>query len=115
MPYRALSGKDWKYLWAMQTTHQASDSYGAPESDLDDGIVYICIAKNMSCCVPCKMTQWLLAMEDGTHLKMKDAQMIKCKAFRLEPENGIVAVDGERVNCEPIQGEVHQGLLNIMA
>ena len=72
--WKTLEGNDWKYLWAMQTTHQASDSYGAPESKFDDGIVYICIAKSMSCCVPCKMTQWLLAMEDGTHLKMKDAR-----------------------------------------
>ena len=113
--WKTLKGGDWKYLWAMQTTHQASDSYGAPESKFGDGIVYICIAKDMSCCVPCKMTQWLLAMEDGTHLKMKDAQMIKCRAFRLEPQNGIVAIDGERVACEPTQGEVHQGLLTVMA
>jgi sphingosine kinase len=113
--WKTLEGGDWKYLWAMQTTHQASDSYGAPESKLGDGIVYICIAKDMSCCVPCKMTQWLLAMEDGTHLKMKDAQMIKCRAFRLEPQNGIIAIDGERVACEPTQGEVHQGLLRVMA
>ena len=39
--WKTLEGNDWKYLWAMQTTHQASDSYGAPESKFDDGIVYI--------------------------------------------------------------------------
>ena len=41
--------------------------------------------------------------------------ILRERAFRLEPQNGIVAIDGERVACEPTQGEVHQGLLSVMA
>ena len=110
--WKTLEGKDWQYFIAMQTTHQASDMYGAPGSELDDGTIMLCFGKNVSC-APCTMTSWLCNMEDGSHLAMDACQTLQVRAFRLVPEAGIIAVDGERVPLEPTQVEVHKGMMRI--
>ena len=112
--WKTMEGNDWQYFIAMQTTHQASDMFGAPGAELDDGTITLCFGKNVSC-APCTMTSWLCNMEEGTHLGMKACQTLKVRAFRLEPAAGIVAIDGERTPLEPTQVEVHKGLLRILS
>ena len=110
--WKTIVGVDWQYFIAMQTTHQAADMFGAPGAELDDGVILLCYGKNVSC-APCTMTSWLCNMEDGSHLNMEACQTLRARAFRLEPEGGIVAVDGERVALEPTQVEAHKGLMRI--
>ena len=112
--WKTLQGNDWQYFIAMQTTHQAADMYGAPGSELNDGTIVLCFGKNVSC-APCTMTSWLCNMEDGKHLSMEACQTLKVKAFRLEAEGGIIAVDGERTPLEPTQVECHQGMIRILS
>ena len=110
--------KDYKYRLILDTTlaariiNQAADMFGAPGAELDDGVILLCYGKNVSC-APCTMTSWLCNMEDGSHLNMEACQTLRARAFRLEPEGGIVAVDGERVALEPTQVEAHKGLMRI--
>ena len=41
-------------------------------------------------------------------------EAVVARAFRLETSVGIVDVDGEVVECEPLQLEVHPGVLTVM-
>lgn len=110
--WKKMEGEDWQYFIAMQTTHQASDMFGAPSSELDDGTIVLCFGKNITC-APCTMTSWLCNMEDGSHIKMDACQLLFVKAFRLVPAGGIIAIDGERTPLETTQVEVHKGLMRI--
>lgn len=49
----------------------------------------------------------------GTHEAIEGIEYIKTKCFSLEPEHGLVAVDGEKVNTEAVFCEVHPGLINV--
>ena len=61
----------------------SSDCFGSPESRLDDGVIYIDLALDVSC-APCTMLCWLLKMEDGNHKDMSICETLAVRAFRLE-------------------------------
>jgi hypothetical protein len=61
----------------------ASDCYGSPDSRLDDGIIYIDIARNVPC-APCTMLSFLLKMEYGKHKEMAACETLAVRAYRLE-------------------------------
>lgn len=55
----------------------------------------------------------------GTHLSHKTSDAIKvvpCTAFRIEPKGseGIITIDGERVEYGPLQGEVMHTMINVI-
>ncbi|BFG01082.1 sphingosine kinase 2 [Drosophila madeirensis] len=109
---------DFVMVHAAYTTHLSSDCYFAPESRLNDGIIYLVIIR--SGVGRHQMLNFLLSMNTGTHLPHGDddpfIRVVPVRAFRIEPcgSDGILVVDGERVEYGPIQAEVLPGLINVM-
>lgn len=112
--WQTITTDDWQYFWAMSHTHMAQDSYTSPNSKLDDGVLYVDMGRGIKC-APFKMLCWLLAMEEGKHVDSPHCDTQAVRAFRLEPGAGLVAVDGELVPTEPMQVQVHRGLLRVYA
>lgn len=56
-------------------------------------------------------------MEDGSFLNDPHVESVMVKAFRLEPlnENGILTVDGERIEYGPVQAQFLPGIASVMA
>ncbi|XP_027204200.2 sphingosine kinase 1-like [Dermatophagoides pteronyssinus] len=86
----------------------------APDSQLDDETIYLSyISGSVS---TCQAIEFLLALEDGSHTKLPFVHFIPCKAFRLTPEghNDIMTIDGEKIPCSTIQGEIMPKLVSIL-
>lgn len=60
-----------------------------------------------------------MAMEKGTHLDQDTPYLthLPVLAFRIEPyvSTGIMTVDGEAIQCSPIQGQIHRGLGRVIS
>lgn len=102
---------------AAYTTHLAADCLFAPDSKLNDGIIYLVIIR--AGITRSQLMQFLLNMSSGTHLSEAPTthiQVIPVTAFRIEPqdEEGIITVDGERVGYGSIQAEMFPGLIKVM-
>ena len=55
------------------------------------------------------MLKMFLNMENGGHADMDAVEIIKCKAFRLEPLNesgGNLSLDGEEIGYGLVQGSI---------
>ncbi|XP_017011131.2 sphingosine kinase 1 [Drosophila takahashii] len=110
---------DFVMVHAAYTTHLSSDVFFAPESRLDDGLIYLVIIR--SGVSRHQLLNFMLSLNTGTHLP-EDGEndpfikVVPCRAFRIEPSSsdGILVVDGERVDYGPIQAEVMPGLINVM-
>ncbi|XP_017088382.2 sphingosine kinase 1 [Drosophila bipectinata] len=108
---------DFVMVHAAYTTHLSSDVFFAPESRLDDGLIYLVIIR--SGVSRHQLANFMLSLNTGTHLPVGEDPFIKvvaCRAFRIEPtgSDGILVVDGEKVDYGPIQAEVMPGLINVM-
>ncbi|XP_065363485.1 sphingosine kinase 2 [Calliphora vicina] len=102
---------------AAYTTHLAADCLFAPDSKLNDGIIYLVIIR--AGIGRSQLMQFLLNLSSGTHLSEAPTthiQVIPVTAFRIEPqeEEGIITVDGERVGHGAIQAEIFPGLMKVM-
>lgn len=109
---------------AAYQTHIASDCFFAPTSQLNDGIIWLCIIRGGASRQD--LLKFLLGLSSGTHVSSTQnqyIQMIPVTAFRIEPQvdgtsevnHGHFTVDGERVEYGPIQAEVIPGLARVMA
>lgn len=104
---------------ASYQTHLGEDCLFAPNSRLNDGIIWLLILHaGLS---RSQLLSFLLSLSSGTHVEPTCdlIEMIAVKAFRLVPEEGSnsgghITVDGELVEYGPIQAEVFPGLANIM-
>ncbi|XP_004535131.1 sphingosine kinase 1 [Ceratitis capitata] len=109
---------DYVMVHAAYTTHLSSDCFFAPESRLNDGIIYLVIIR--AGVGRSQLAHFLLGMSSGTHLPKepnKYIEIVPVRAFRIEPgsdKEGIMAVDGERVDYGPLQAEVMPGMINVM-
>ena len=62
-----------------------------------------------------------LGVEDGSHIGAKGLELLKVKAFRLEPmersstQPGILDVDGEVVPFGAIEAKPHAGALRVLS
>lgn len=103
---------------AAYTTHLSSDCFFAPDSRLNDGIIYLVIIRGGV--GRSQLTHLLLGMSSGTHLPKEPnryIEVVPVRAFRIEPspdKEGIMAVDGERVDYGPLQGEILPGMIKVM-
>lgn len=100
-------------------SHLSIDCFFAPESKLNDGIIWLMIIKNTISRK--ELTSFLLDMTYGTHIPKHDnphVKFVQCTAFRFEPlsklKTGIMNVDGETVEFGPIQGEIVPGILKVI-
>uniref|UniRef100_A0A1A9WZ90 sphingosine kinase n=1 Tax=Glossina brevipalpis TaxID=37001 RepID=A0A1A9WZ90_9MUSC len=102
---------------AAYTTHLAADCLFAPDSQLNDGIIYLVIIRTGISRV--QLLNFLLNMSSGTHLieaPTSHIQVLRVTAFRIEPQDsdGIITVDGERMEYGSIQAEIFPGLIKVM-
>lgn len=114
--WTVMEGDEFIMAHAAYQTHIGSDCHFAKQSQLNDGVIWLCVIKGG---IPrTQLLQFLLGLSSGTHIPETDHRFIKmipCTAFRIEPEGtqGHIVVDGERVEYGPIQGEVFDGLVNV--
>ena len=109
-------GKGWKtldltgnqFFMASQMPTLGGDMIINPNSKLDDGVINVQIVDHANACA---FTKLLLDVETGDHLNGNTVRVMDCVALRLEPKDGLVVVDGELVEMEPIQMQIHKGFL----
>ncbi|KAJ0409641.1 hypothetical protein P43SY_008513 [Pythium insidiosum] len=100
--------------WVMNTSHAASDGHTAPGAQCGDGYNYILLLDRAH--ARTDLIKLLLALESGEHLDKTPAQLIKTRAFRIEParpEDGI-CVDGEPFRG-PVEGQVHHRVARVVS
>ncbi|XP_066472102.1 sphingosine kinase 1 [Tiliqua scincoides] len=98
-------------------SHLGADLLLAPTAKLcDDAIHLFYVTAGVS---RMAMIRFFMAMDKGTHLSLNNPHLhyVPIKAFRLEPlvPEGFMTVDGEKLACEPVQGQVHRRLARIIS
>jgi diacylglycerol kinase family enzyme len=94
-------------------TNAATLSYDtkvAPHAHLADGYFNLIYAKKLS---KPKMAQFLLGLEDGKFLKMKDIHHERVKSLIIEPKEGVIMLDGEKIPTTNILVQVHKGWIKL--
>ncbi|XP_045213785.2 sphingosine kinase 2-like isoform X2 [Mercenaria mercenaria] len=108
---------DFVTVCAVYQTHLGSDVIMAPDARFNDGIIHLCIVK--AGIQKGELIQLMGMLEKGTHVDhpSPNIELIKVLAFRLEPQGkeGIIMVDGEKVDSDSLQAQVLPGLANLMA
>lgn len=104
-------------IHAVYQTHLGSDCYFSPQSKLNDGIIYLVMIRGGIS--RSQLFNFLINMSSGTHLPHKNTEYIRVErveSFRLEPHgnNGILTVDGERMECGSLQAKIFRGAVNVM-
>ncbi|TMW55225.1 hypothetical protein Poli38472_013116 [Pythium oligandrum] len=100
-------------VWVCNTTHPTTDSYMAPGAAIDDGYTYLVLLDGKH---PRKdLINFLLSMDTGGHVDTESTQIIKSRAFRIEPANkdDVICVDGE-VFRGPIETQVHHKVARVL-
>ncbi|XP_015428810.1 PREDICTED: sphingosine kinase 2-like [Dufourea novaeangliae] len=101
---------------AAYQSHLGQDYFFAPRAKLADGIIWLIIVK--AGITRATLLQFLLGLSSGTHLTRSGIDMIPVKAFRIEPEDGVIGhitVDGERADYGPLQAEIFPSLASVMS
>ncbi|XP_062388017.1 sphingosine kinase 1-like [Sardina pilchardus] len=102
---------------AMCQSYLAEDLQAAPEARPQDGCIHLYyVLEGVS---RAALLRLFLAMEKGTHMDCGAPQLVyrQVRALRLEPlsAQGALTVDGEQVECGPVQAQVHAGLARLMS
>ncbi|KAM4663796.1 sphingosine kinase 1 [Discoglossus pictus] len=103
---------------ALCQSHLGADLYTAPMvKGPGEGIIHLFYATSEISRT--SLLNFLLSMEKGTHLDtvLPHLTYVPVKAFRIEPaqSTGIMTVDGEVLESNPIQGQVHMGLGRVLS
>lgn len=99
---------------AIYLTHLGPDLIFSTNRALDEGEIDLCLIYGSIS--RGKLLSSFMDLAEGKVSTGGDLEFVRVKAFRLEPltERGMIAVDGERVDYGPIQGQVMKGLGNVM-
>ena len=108
---------DFVLFLASYQSHLGNDYCAHPESTFNDGAIYLAFVRNAPTGVRMKLLSIMTKTDDGSHIHVPQYEIVKVKAFRLEPLNssGTICVDGERVDYGPIQAQVLPGVSRVMA
>jgi len=113
------NSNDWKVIesnfslvWVLQTSHDSGTMLSGPGKRLDDGEFMILVVKNIS---RLGLLELLLTFDTGGHVNHPSVQVFKTVAYRLEPlcQDGIFSLDGEKIEYNPVQSIIHNGIANI--
>ncbi|KAH8261999.1 hypothetical protein KR038_000112 [Drosophila bunnanda] len=104
-------------MHAVYQTHLGIDCHFAPKAQMNDGTIFLILIRG-GISRP-HLLSFLYNMSSGTHLPEENneyVKVLKVRAFRLEPHDnqGIITVDGERVEFGPLQAEVLPGIARVM-
>lgn len=103
--WRTIEG-EFMTIWGQNTTHAASDMFSAPSAKLGDGLWQLVVVRRAS---RWQFIRFLLGLETGSHMGFANAEMLPCRAFRLDPQRhsqareGYLSLDGEVVPYGPVQ------------
>lgn len=96
-------------------SHLGTDLFVHPDGKFGDGVMGIFFVKAGT--GRKALLNLFLKMEDGSHVLSHHVKYVKAFAFRLEPDtsqSGTIAVDGEKIDYVPIQGQIHRSLAKLM-
>lgn len=109
--------EDYVTICASYQTHLGSDVIMAPDARFSDGIIHLCIVR--AGVQKTELIQLMSMLEKGSHIDhpSPNVELVKVLAFRLEPKSdeGIIMVDGEKVDTTSLQAQVLPGLAKLMA
>lgn len=108
---------DFVMVHAAYQTHIGSDCLFAPQSQLDDGIIWLLVIRAGASRQ--ELFKFLIGLSSGTHIPTAPnpyIEMIPVTAFRIEPNGnqGHFTVDGELIEYGPIQCEIFNGLSKVL-
>ena len=105
---------DFLLISVMTMTHIGRDMYGALDAKIGGGIFHI--FQTVSTASRLHVLNMMLTFKDGLATNDQKSFLVKAKAFRLEPitPDGLLTLDGERIEYGPMQCELFQGLCRIM-
>lgn len=86
----------------------------APEASLADGVIYLAFIEGEVTSL--QLIRFLMATENGGHVKLNYVKFVGVKAFRLVPggTNDIITIDGERIECSPIQAQMVPSMSKVL-
>lgn len=96
-------------------SHIGTDLLMHPDGKFGDGVIGILIVRSGT--GRATLMDVFSKMKDGSHVLNNHVKYVKASAFRLEPDTsqaGIIAVDGEKIDYVPIQGQIHKALAKLM-
>ena len=101
-------------VYASHLTHLNSSCFYAPLAKPNDGIIWLVVINGNV--ARTQILQFLLAMENGSHVDLPFVHVIPVKAFMLEPymNQGKLTVDGELIDCGPIHAQIMPSVARIM-
>ena len=107
---------DFVMVYTGHVSHMASNCFLAPNSRLDDGVIWLLYLRgNLS---RTQVLQFLIALDSGKHCDLNYVTMVPVQALRLEPLNpsclGVMTLDGEVIPSGPLQATVLPSMLNVM-
>lgn len=104
-------------LYAVYQTHVSSVTKFSPKSTLTDQLIYLTYIRGKLS--PCRVIEFLLAIEDGSHDKLPYVNVVPVTKFEFQPlEQSKVVVDGEVLRWDlsdgPITAEVVPKAMKIL-
>ncbi|XP_068120267.1 sphingosine kinase 1 isoform X2 [Hyperolius riggenbachi] len=103
---------------ALYQSHLGAEHFTAPMvKGPGEGIIHLYYATSRI--TRTSLIKLFVAMEKGTHLDLDIPHLthLPVLALRIEPQEhtGIMTVDGEVIQCSPIQGQMHKGLGRVIS
>ena len=110
--------EDFVTVCAAYQTHLGSDIIMAPDAHFNDGLIQLVIIR--SGITKQQLFSLMASLGKGNLVDnpSPEIEFVKVLAFRLEPEldkDGVIMIDGEKVDYAPVQGQVLPGIANLMA
>lgn len=110
--------EDFVTVCAVYQTHLGSDVIMAPDAHFNDGLIQLVLIR--SGVTKQQLFSLMTSLEKGSHVDNPSpyVEFIKVLAFRIEPEmdkEGVIMIDGEKVDYAPLQAQVLPGIANLMA
>ncbi|MBE9041893.1 sphingosine kinase [Oscillatoriales cyanobacterium LEGE 11467] len=100
-------------VWAMNLPWAAGDMKVAPGASAWDGAMEVFVVRQGVS--KWRLLQALLQIADGSHTRVPGMEFYKVCKLQLEPftRQGILAVDGEKVDYSPVKMEVLNGWIRV--
>lgn len=111
--WKVIEGK-FICIAVLQDSHLSRDVIAWPNRAFSEGVM--CIQYVLHSATRSELFNVMTDMEHGTHMGKDTTKSVFAKAFRIEPmeDDGIITVDGEKVEFGPIQGQMMDLKANIL-
>ena len=102
-------------VYSAHTSHMSPGCFLAPDARLDDGIIWLLYMTGDV--TKSQVVSFLMSVESGKHVDLPYVNLLPVRGFRLEPfaNCGLLTIDGELIDTEPIQARVLPSIANVMS